>query len=219
MISAAVFAVALVLTGPQVLLFPNPSTWHEAFLIASLLLPLVGLAYSIISIKAPRPWLLVVFILDSGASLLDVYFSGAHFNDWSDLLLPAAAVSGILVLIFLVFLRPVQSTAAVLAAAVLFSASYGFAAIRAIDWGLDRSGPRIIQTRVLAKRTYEKSHGGTNYWLSLEKWEGMRRSVAISVAPDMYNAKSEGDSIEVLQREGALRIPWYSFSIFTDAVQ
>jgi len=223
--ASAVLFVALIVTCPPVEILPNLPAVHKVSLVGNILLPLIVLAYSVIRIRTFTPRLIFLFLVPSLALFLDGYFAGYHINHFTDLLPLGGAVTGALMLIFLVyFFRPMNLTVkgAILAIGFVIlplMAFYGLTAVRSLNWGLDQSSPRIVQARVVSKSTSYDTDTGTDRWLTLERWEEMSSNVDIGVGASTYDSAQKGDLIEVFQMKGILDIPWYYFAIYTYKVR
>jgi hypothetical protein len=218
-VASAVLFVALIVTCPPVEILPSLPAVHQVSLVGNVLLPLFALAYSVIRIKAFTTRLIFLFLVPSLALFIDGYFAGYHVNHFVDLLPLGGAVTGALVLIFLARFVHLRKLLAIVFVILPLTAFYGLNAVRSLNWGLDQSSPTNIQARVLSKNTTSDTEGGTDRWLTLEKWEGMSRDIAVGVSIGTFNSTREGDLIEVFQMKGVLDIPWYYFAIFTYKVQ
>lgn len=71
----------------------------------------------------------------------------------------------------------------------------------------DKSQTTIYPVPIVSKHiTHGKS---TSYNLKLAAWEFETAGTQASVSRDLYESVQPGDSVCVVLRAGALRIPWY----------
>jgi hypothetical protein len=89
--------------------------------------------------------------------------------------------------------------------AVILSSVYGYATILQLNVVLDRSEDTVFQSRVSAK-----FHTRGKWSLEVAAWTPEQESQRVSVPYELYNAVRPGDPVCIVQRNGALGIPWYT---------
>jgi len=132
-----------------------------------------------------------------------------HILGWSGFWLPFAVVAGILCAALMVGAgvdKQGKASTTVGLAVVLLVQSWGVVVI--LNCEFDRSVPEIHRTVVLSRRV---SHGSksTIYYLTVGPWINGRRSREISVPSSTYDWHTEGSTLLIGVRPGALSMPWF----------
>lgn len=88
-------------------------------------------------------------------------------------------------------------------------ALYGYGVTVMADVLLDNSPPNRYRATVLAKYVKKDRRSGSTYYLSLSGWGGQAGQVEATVSHRMYDRVQTKEKVLVLEKPGALDVPWF----------
>lgn len=153
----------------------------------------------------PRPQVAGALMIPGVALALGT-IRGPHILHWKPMAWLPVAIGIALLAAALAADRSPKQKGSVLA---LFAVSlfYGYGGVVELNAVFDNSPAATYSVPVVSKHI---SHGrSTSYYLNLSAWEREPEQTQVSVARDFYESVQPGDSVCVIFRTGALRIPWY----------
>lgn len=91
----------------------------------------------------------------------------------------------------------------------LFSAAYGYGAVREVNILLDRS-PGTVHESVVLQKHYSSGRGGSSYYLAFVPWTSTGDSETINVTSALYHSIKVRERICIVSKNGALGMAWYT---------
>ncbi|MDO3627449.1 hypothetical protein [Mucilaginibacter sp. BT774] len=193
-----------------------PTSYYYLPIILGLSYPLIVLIYffaqqQIVALldtgkKSVHPNLTVALYLSVGGLGLRLIIQYQALNA-TDCILPTAFLFVVLLLLFVLLLRPSKARKSNLWAGICFCIVYSISAVGMINCAFDGSRPTEYKTRVLDH--YITTGRSTTYYLKLDAWGPKKESEDESVPKSVYNQMKKGDWATVYLKKGCLNIPWY----------
>jgi hypothetical protein len=129
--------------------------------------------------------------------------------DLQNAVLPVAALTTTLTLVFWKIARDPNDHPWKLLVLVPFLAAYSYGAVMEANGLFDSSRSVLYAVTVTDHRVATGSRGGRTYYLKVTAWGSQAADVEVSVSRRMYERTRRNDTVHIGVRSGYFNIPWY----------
>lgn len=191
--------------------FPKP---YKVFFFTTLLLPLFGLyiakrSHDLFMLdgsgKGARPLIIPILVVPAIVLALRAMLDW-KILDWLPFWGPFGVCAACFLLASYVAIPDVRKKFANICIALVFALIYSYGAVLGLNGLLDNAAPARHTTRIIRKYTKKDRH--IEYYFAVARTKDLDLQDDIQVGRRMYNAKREGEPIDVLIHPGRLAIPW-----------